>query len=89
MARQRTGSGAGSVIRFENVGLRYGLGAEVLKDVSFLIAPGSFQFVTGPSGAGKTSLLQAALPVAPADPRQRAHFQQGRRDPAAHAPSRR
>jgi cell division transport system ATP-binding protein len=46
------------VIRFENVGLRYGLGAEVLKDVSFLIAPGSFQFVTGPSGAGKTSLLR-------------------------------
>ncbi len=46
------------MIRFENVGLRYGLGAEVLKDVSFLIAPGSFQFVTGPSGAGKTSLLR-------------------------------
>jgi cell division transport system ATP-binding protein len=46
------------VIRFENVGLRYGLGPEVLRDVSFLIAPGSFQFVTGPSGAGKTSLLR-------------------------------
>jgi cell division transport system ATP-binding protein len=46
------------VIRFENVGLRYGLGQEVLRDVSFLIAPGSFQFVTGPSGAGKTSLLR-------------------------------
>ena len=47
-----------SVIRFENVGLRYGLGPEVLRDVSFLIGPGSFQFVTGPSGAGKTSLLR-------------------------------
>ena len=46
------------MIRFENVGLRYGLGPEVLRDVSFLIAPGSFQFVTGPSGAGKTSLLR-------------------------------
>jgi cell division transport system ATP-binding protein len=46
------------VIRFENVGLRYGLGPEVLRDVSFLIAPASFQFVTGPSGAGKTSLLR-------------------------------
>jgi len=46
------------VIRFENVGLRYGLGPEVLRDVSFHIAPGSFQFVTGPSGAGKTSLLR-------------------------------
>jgi len=46
------------VIRFENVGLRYGLGPEVLRDVSFRIAPGSFQYVTGPSGAGKTSLLR-------------------------------
>jgi cell division transport system ATP-binding protein len=46
------------VIRFENVGLRYGLGTEVLRDVTFHIAPGSFQFVTGPSGAGKTSLLR-------------------------------
>jgi cell division transport system ATP-binding protein len=46
------------VIRFENVGLRYGLGPEVLRDVTFHIAPASFQFVTGPSGAGKTSLLR-------------------------------
>ncbi len=46
------------MIRFENVGLRYGLGQEVLRDVSFNIGPGSFQFVTGPSGAGKTSLLR-------------------------------
>jgi cell division transport system ATP-binding protein len=46
------------VIRFENVGLRYGLGPEVLRDVSFHIAQGSFQYVTGPSGAGKTSLLR-------------------------------
>jgi cell division transport system ATP-binding protein len=46
------------VIRFENVGLRYGLGAEVLRDVSFNIGAGTFQFVTGPSGAGKTSLLR-------------------------------
>jgi cell division transport system ATP-binding protein len=49
---------ARDVIRFENVGLRYGLGPEVLRDVSFHIATGSFQFVTGPSGAGKTSLLR-------------------------------
>jgi cell division transport system ATP-binding protein len=46
------------VIRFENVGLRYGLGPEVLRDASFHIGAGSFQFVTGPSGAGKTSLLR-------------------------------
>ena len=46
------------MITFENVGLRYGLGTEVLRDVSFHIGAGSFQFVTGPSGAGKTSLLR-------------------------------
>jgi cell division transport system ATP-binding protein len=47
-----------SVVRFENVGLRYGVGPEVLRDLSFRIEPGSFQFLTGPSGAGKTSLLR-------------------------------
>lgn len=46
------------MVRFENVGLRYGLGPEVLKDLSFGIEPHSFQFLTGPSGAGKTSLLK-------------------------------
>ena len=46
------------MVRFENVGLRYGMGAEVLRDVSFGIEAGSFQFLTGPSGAGKTSLLR-------------------------------
>jgi cell division transport system ATP-binding protein len=46
------------VVRFENVGLRYGLGPEVLCDLSFRIDPHSFQFLTGPSGAGKTSLLR-------------------------------
>jgi len=46
------------VVRFENVGLRYGLGPEVLRDLSFRIDRHSFQFLTGPSGAGKTSLLR-------------------------------
>jgi cell division transport system ATP-binding protein len=46
------------VVRFENVGLRYGLGPEVLRDLSFRIEPHSFQFLTGPSGAGKTSLMR-------------------------------
>jgi cell division transport system ATP-binding protein len=46
------------VIRFENVGLRYGLGPEILRDLSFRIEGNSFQFLTGPSGAGKTSLLR-------------------------------
>jgi cell division transport system ATP-binding protein len=46
------------LVRFENVGLRYGLGPEILRDLSFLISAHSFQFLTGPSGAGKTSLLK-------------------------------
>jgi cell division transport system ATP-binding protein len=48
----------GSVIRFENVGVRYGMGPEVLRDISFDLKPGSFHFLTGPSGAGKSSLLK-------------------------------
>ena len=46
------------MVRFEHVGLRYGLGAEVLRDLTFRVDPHSFQFLTGPSGAGKTSLLR-------------------------------
>ncbi|MFZ0838503.1 MAG: cell division ATP-binding protein FtsE [Xanthobacteraceae bacterium] len=49
------------MVRFENVGLRYGLGSEVLRDLTFKIEPHSFQFLTGPSGAGKTSLLRLLL----------------------------
>lgn len=46
------------MVRFENVGMRYGMGPEVLRDVSFQLNPGSINFLTGPSGAGKTSLLK-------------------------------
>jgi cell division transport system ATP-binding protein len=40
------------------VGLRYGTGAEVLRDLDFRLVNGGFYFLTGPSGAGKTSLLK-------------------------------
>ncbi len=46
------------MVRFENVGMRYGVGPEVLRDVSFELAQGSFTFLTGLSGAGKTTLLK-------------------------------
>jgi cell division transport system ATP-binding protein len=46
------------MVRFENVGMRYGAGPEVLRDVSFALEPGSFTFLTGPSGAGKSTLLK-------------------------------
>jgi cell division transport system ATP-binding protein len=46
------------LVRFENVGMRYGMGPEVLRDISFHLRPGSFHFLTGPTGAGKSSLLK-------------------------------
>jgi len=51
-------NGVGDIVRFENVGMRYRLGAEVLHDVSFSLPAGSFHFLTGPSGAGKSSLMR-------------------------------
>ncbi len=47
-----------SIVQFDNVGLRYGTGSETLSDVSFSLTEGGFYFLTGPSGAGKTSLLK-------------------------------
>lgn len=45
-------------VKYVNVGLRYSTGAETLHDISFTLEQGSFHFLTGPSGAGKTSLLR-------------------------------
>ena len=45
------------MVRFEDVALRYGAGPEVLGGVSFHLRPGSFHFMIGASGAGKSSLL--------------------------------
>ena len=49
---------AGTIVEFDRVGLRYGTGAEVLRDLDFRLGRGTFYFLTGPSGAGKTSLLK-------------------------------
>lgn len=46
------------IVTFDNVGLRYGTEPEVLSNLSFTLYPGSFYFLTGASGAGKTSLLK-------------------------------
>jgi cell division transport system ATP-binding protein len=46
------------MLRFENVGMRYGGGPEILSDVTFALESGSFTFLTGASGAGKSTLLK-------------------------------
>lgn len=46
-----------TIIGMQNVGIRYGQGAEVLSDINLALERGSFHFLTGKSGAGKTSLL--------------------------------
>lgn len=46
------------MIRFENVGLRYGSGPEVLRDLTFALDDGTLHYLTGVSGAGKSSLLR-------------------------------
>jgi len=54
----REGQNLAEIAEFDSVGLRYGTGGEVLRDLEFRLAAGGFYFLTGPSGAGKTSLLK-------------------------------
>jgi len=46
-----------NIIEMQNVGIRYDQGPEVLSDIKLSLKKGSFHFLTGKSGAGKTSLL--------------------------------
>ena len=46
------------MVLFDGVAVRYAAGPEVLRGISFTLAPGSFHFLVGPSGAGKSSLLK-------------------------------
>jgi len=43
-------------VAFDHVHFRYGEGDQVLKDITFHVAPGEVVALVGPSGAGKTSI---------------------------------
>ncbi len=49
------------MIRFDNVSMRYPGGHEALRQVSFSLAKGEMAFLTGHSGAGKSSLLKLIM----------------------------
>jgi cell division transport system ATP-binding protein len=46
------------IVGFENVGLSYDGAPEILSELDFALGDGEFRFLTGPSGAGKTSFLK-------------------------------
>ena len=46
------------MIRLEQLTMRYRGGAEALSEVSLSVESGEFAYVTGPSGAGKTTLVK-------------------------------
>ncbi len=57
LLRKKDEGYSGDTVKLDGVGLRYDDGPEILADVSLAIPQRSFHFLTGPSGAGKTSLL--------------------------------
>ncbi len=46
------------LVSFENVSLQYQQNKPVLREINLALMPGVFYFLTGASGAGKTSLLR-------------------------------
>lgn len=55
--RKKGAAFTGDTVQLEGVALRYDDSRDVLKDLTLALPQKSFHFLTGPSGAGKTSLL--------------------------------
>ncbi|MDY6851690.1 MAG: ATP-binding cassette domain-containing protein, partial [Thermodesulfobacteriota bacterium] len=60
-ARPRPVPEAGGGIEFDKVNFAYRPGEPVLRDVSFLVKPGTTTAIVGPTGAGKTSIINLML----------------------------
>jgi cell division transport system ATP-binding protein len=57
LLRKKDEGFSGDTVKLGGVGLSYDGGPDIFTDVSLAIPQRSFHFLTGPSGAGKTSLL--------------------------------
>ncbi|MBL8643054.1 MAG: ATP-binding cassette domain-containing protein [Rhodospirillaceae bacterium] len=57
MFRTKTKEPDADPVRLDGVAFRYGNSPNILSDLSLTLPAGSFHFLTGASGAGKTSLL--------------------------------
>ena len=53
------------MIRFQDVDVSYTPGKPILSNINLKIDPDSFHFLTGTSGAGKSSLLKIAIIITP------------------------
>ena len=61
----RSGLPADEIIEGKNVSYSYRTGRDVLKDLSFMITPGTKLAIVGPSGAGKSTLGRLLAGVQP------------------------
>ena len=60
--------GAGAEVAFEHVGFQHNARSVGLKDINFVVPPGTTTALVGPSGSGKTTLSRLALRLL--DPQQ-------------------
>lgn len=49
------------MLKFDKVSKKFGDGTIALQDINFVVEKGEFVFLTGPSGAGKTTILRLLI----------------------------